>query len=114
MSDNQAGWARVAETGDVAAGEVLGVMIGDLDIAIFNLGEGEYRATSNLCTHEYARLSDGWAEDGTIECPLHGGVFDVRTGKGLCPPIDRDLKTFEVRVENEVIFVRLSDDSGPS
>ena len=100
-------WVRVAAAADVAEGNVLGLRVGERDIAVYHLPGGEYRASDNICTHEYALLSDGWLEDGCIECPLHAGRFDVRTGKAMCAPVDRDLEMFEVKVEGADLLVKL-------
>ena len=100
-------WVRVAAAADVAEGNVLGLRVGEREIAIYHLPGGEYRASDNICTHEYALLSDGWLEDGCIECPLHAGRFDVRTGKAMCAPVDRDLEMFEVKVEGADLLVKL-------
>ena len=101
-------WVRVASVDEVAEGEVLGVRVGDAQIAVYHLEGGEFCATDNICTHEYACLSEGWLEDGIIECPLHAGRFEVRTGKGLGAPIDKDLKTFRIRVEGGDVLVELA------
>ena len=102
-----AGWVRVAAVADVAEGAVKGVRVGDREIALYHLPGGEYRATDNICSHEYAQLSDGWLEDGCIECPLHAARFDVRSGKALCAPAEQDLDVFETRVEGADLLVRL-------
>ncbi len=99
-------WLRIAATDDVIEGQVTAVSIGDREIALYRLAGDEFRASDNICTHEYARLSEGWLEDCAIECPLHAGQFDIRTGKGLCPPITRDLEIFEVRVSDGDIFIK--------
>ena len=44
-------------------------------------------------------------EDGTIECPLHQGVFDIRSGKPQCPPVTTDLRRYAVRVEAGTIYL---------
>jgi nitrite reductase/ring-hydroxylating ferredoxin subunit len=100
-----ADWVRAAAKADVAEGKVLGVKVGGKDIAIYHLPGGEFRATENVCTHEYALLSEGWLENGCIECPLHAAQFDVRTGKALSTPADEDLKVFEVKVEGDTLMV---------
>ncbi|MGH7154830.1 MAG: non-heme iron oxygenase ferredoxin subunit [Acetobacteraceae bacterium] len=102
-------WVRVAAKSDVPENGVVGVRVGERDIALYHFPGGEFRATDNVCTHEYAQLSDGWLEDGVIECPLHGGRFDVRTGKGLCAPIEKDLPVFELRVEGDDLLVKLPE-----
>ena len=102
-------WVRVASKADVPEDGMIGVRVDDHEIALYHLPGGEFRATDNVCTHEYAQLTDGWLEDGVIECPLHAGRFDVRTGKGLCAPIETDLPVFELRVEGEDLLVKLPD-----
>jgi nitrite reductase/ring-hydroxylating ferredoxin subunit len=101
------GWVRVAGKGDVEEGQVVGFRLGKHDVAVYHLPGGEFRATDNICTHEYAQLSDGWLEDGEIECPLHAGKFDVRTGKAMCAPVDKDLAVYELRVEGDDLLVKL-------
>ena len=105
MSDDQ-GWARAANRKDLADGEVLGVVIGGREIALYDL-DGELHATDDICTHAYARLSDGWLDRGEIECPLHAGRFDVKTGKATAPPCTDDIRTYPVRVQGEEIQIKL-------
>ncbi len=100
-------WVRVAAKSEVAEGTVLGVRVGERDIALYHLPGGEFHATDNICSHEYALLSEGWLENGCIECPLHAAQFDVRTGKALCAPADTDLQVFEMKVEGEDLLIRL-------
>jgi nitrite reductase/ring-hydroxylating ferredoxin subunit len=102
-----ASWVRVAAKADVAEGQVLAVRLGDREIALYHLPGEDYRATDNICSHEYALLSDGWFEDGCIECPLHAARFDVRTGKALCAPAETNLAVFEVRVEGADLLLKL-------
>ena len=100
-------WVRVAEVDDLSEGEVIGVMAGNLEIAVYRLGLDEFYATDNVCTHAFAFLSDGWLEDGVIECALHAGRFDVRTGKGLCAPVEQDLRTYPVRRDGTNLLVAI-------
>ena len=50
------------------------------EIGIY-LIDGEYYALEDVCPHAYALLSQGFVEDGKVECPLHEAVFDVKTGQ---------------------------------
>lgn len=102
-----ADWIKVMEALELAEGEMMAVQIGDRRLAIYRLEGGDFCATDGICTHEYAELCEGWLEGHEVECPLHGGRFDVRSGKGLCAPIDRDLETFEVRVEDGAVLVKV-------
>jgi naphthalene 1,2-dioxygenase system ferredoxin subunit len=102
-------WIKAGSASDFKDDEIRTISFGELEIAVYSLGEGEFRATDNICTHEYARLSEGWLESGVIECPLHAGQFDIRTGKGLCPPIEKDLRTFEVKVSEGEVLILVSN-----
>ena len=101
-------WVTVGPVSELCEGAVLGVSVGESDIAIYCVG-GKLYATDNVCTHAYARLSDGFLDGHEIECPLHFGRFDVRTGKGLCAPIVSDVRTYPVRVKAQDMQVLVAD-----
>jgi nitrite reductase/ring-hydroxylating ferredoxin subunit len=101
------GWTRVGATTDVAEGKCIGVRVGSREVAIYHLPGGEFHATDNVCTHEFALLSEGWLENGCIECPLHAAQFDIRTGKALSAPADTDLSVYQVKVEGTDLMVKL-------
>lgn len=96
----------VAKTTEIPEDEAKRVVIGEHAIAIFNLG-GEFYATDDTCTHAYASLSEGYVEEGQVECPLHAGIFDIKTGEALEMPVTEDIKTYPVRVEGEDIYVEV-------
>ena len=78
-------------------------------VCLYRMGDAIY-AVSDICPHQRnIRLSDGYFEDGVIECPMHQSRFDVRTGKVLAPPARRDLDVYEVKVEGGAVFVRRLD-----
>ena len=99
-------WVRVAATTDLNDGEALAVEVGDRSLALYQV-DGEWFCTDNICSHEFALLTEGWLEGHVIECPLHAGQFDIRTGKGLCAPIETDIATFPVRVDGGDVLVEL-------
>ncbi|WP_341992796.1 FAD-dependent oxidoreductase [Azorhizobium sp. AG788] len=99
-------WQKVAALADLRDGGVVGVEIDGLPLALYRLGD-EVFATHGICTHALAFLKDGWVEDGTIECPLHQGVFDIRTGKARCAPLTQDVQTYAVMVVGTDVFVDL-------
>jgi nitrite reductase/ring-hydroxylating ferredoxin subunit len=71
-------YSRVAKVDDVAPGSALQVEIGELSIALFNLG-GEFYATEGYCTHAFASLAEGSVNGEQIECPLHFACFSIKT-----------------------------------
>ena len=105
MSDDS-NWVKAADRSALAEGDVLGVIVSGKEIALYDL-DGEVFATDDICTHAYAKLSDGWLDKGEIECPLHAGRFDVKTGKALCPPVTEDVKTYPVRIVGDDIQIKL-------
>lgn len=98
----------VAEVADVADGEVAAAEIRGQALAIYNLG-GTFYATEGFCTHGRAHLAEGYVEGGAIECSMHGGKFDIRSGKAVSPPCRIDLKTYPVIVEGGRILVAVPD-----
>jgi nitrite reductase/ring-hydroxylating ferredoxin subunit len=103
-------WVSVVATSALAPDSVIGVTVGTLDIAIYNVG-GQIYASDNICPHAYGYLNHGYLEDDIIECPLHGARFEVKTGKGIDGPFECDLKTFAVRVVGEEIQVEVPAES---
>jgi nitrite reductase/ring-hydroxylating ferredoxin subunit len=67
-------------------------------------GESDIRVVSALCTHELFELTDGAVVDDTIECPMHGAVFNLVTGEVEFGPAEVPLTIFESRIEGESIF----------
>ncbi len=100
----QTRWWRAAALSDVPEGEIVGVKIGARAVALCRV-EGQVHAIDDICTHEYALLSQGFLEGLEIECPLHAARFDVVTGKCLLAPAHRDLRSYPVRIDGEDIFV---------
>lgn len=104
MADD--GWVKAADRSALGDGEVIGVIVAGHEVALYET-DGAVYATDDICTHAYAKLSDGWMEKGEIECPLHAGRFEIKTGRATAPPCVDDLKTYPVRVEGDEIQVKL-------
>jgi 3-phenylpropionate/trans-cinnamate dioxygenase ferredoxin component len=99
-------WHAVAGADELGDDEALGVRVGEVPIAIVRAG-GALHAVNNVCTHQYALLSDGFVEDGCIECPLHQGRFELTTGKAVCAPVTEPIKVYPVKVEGGRILVEV-------
>jgi NAD(P)H-dependent nitrite reductase small subunit len=95
---------RVATSADIPQGEGRRVKLGELEIAVFNI-DGEFFAIDDVCTHAFASLSEGFVEGDVIECPLHSGRFDIKTGKAVAGPCEVDVRTYPVRREDDTILV---------
>ena len=94
----------VAKVTDLAPGEMTYVEVGpdEEPICLINL-DGEFFALNDCCTHEEASLSDGEIVGDEIECPLHGGAFDIRTGQPVALPVVVPVATYRVRVVGEEV-----------
>lgn len=103
-------WVNAGSSVAVPEGETIGVAVGGRDIALFKV-KGEVFATSNFCTHGHALLCEGYLEGHEIECPLHQGRFDIRSGKAMCAPLTQDIRTYPVKIENGRVFVDLGTDN---
>lgn len=97
-------WIDAAALDELPEDDVVGLEVQGRDLAFYRV-DGEVYATSNTCTHGQARLCDGFLEGHAIECPLHQGQFDVRSGKALCAPLTEDLRSYPVRIEAGRVFV---------
>jgi nitrite reductase/ring-hydroxylating ferredoxin subunit len=99
-------WQMGVKADEVKEGEVLGVTIAGQDVALYRIG-GTLYATSNVCTHEFALLSDGVLEGDCIECPLHQAKFHVPSGAVRAAPADAPIATYPVKLDGDRIMVDL-------
>jgi 3-phenylpropionate/trans-cinnamate dioxygenase ferredoxin subunit len=76
----------------------------DLEIGVFNCN-GEILAIEDRCSHDDGPLAEGEldTEKCTIECPRHGSLFDLRTGRPTTLPAYVPVDTFPVRIEDGLI-----------
>ena len=97
---------KICKLGEVAPGEMKPVDVAGIKnpIAIFNL-DGTHYATSNICTHNIAMLTDGYFEGDVVECPLHGGSFCIKTGEPMSFPCEIPLQTYPVTVEGDDVYI---------
>ncbi len=101
-------WIYVCGVPDIDVSDALSFVHNGDTYAVFNLGERGFFATEGLCTHEQAPLAEGCVEDGCrIACPKHNARFDILSGKALTRPAQKDLKTFPVKVEEGIIYLKI-------
>jgi nitrite reductase/ring-hydroxylating ferredoxin subunit len=105
-------WIAAANLEEVPPGSVKGIELEGRDLALSNV-EGTIYCTENVCSHAYALLSDGWLEGTVLECPLHGGQFDVVTGNALCAPVTEALVVYRARTIDNRIEVLIPDHAPP-
>jgi nitrite reductase/ring-hydroxylating ferredoxin subunit len=99
----------LGDASDIAEEETLLRRVGEVAVCLYNV-RGNIYATANVCTHGEASLADGIIVDvDQIECPFHQGRFHIPTGKAIHPPCTRDIKTYEVVVQNGRVYLRAND-----
>ena len=69
----------------IPLGEARVFRVDGRDVAVFRCRSGEVFATSAECPHRGGPLADGLVGGHSVICPLHGFVFDLRTGDGAGP-----------------------------
>ena len=99
-------WITIASVDQLEDDESLAIEVEGKQLALHKT-DGELFVSDNICTHQYALLSDGFLEDGCIECPLHQAKFDLRTGRAMCAPATVDVQVYPVKTEGQDIFVGL-------
>ena len=100
-------WIEACGADAIEAEDVLRFDHGGRTFCIYRSPDDAYFATDGLCTHEEFHLADGLVMDNIIECPMHNGRFDYRTGAAKGAPACVDLKTYAVKVEGGKVFINL-------
>ena len=101
-----ADWIRACAGDDVDEQDLVRWDHAGHTYAIYRTHDGFY-CTDGLCTHRDEHLEAGVLMGHVIECPLHQGRFDIRSGAVLSPPPCAGLKTYPVRTKNGQVFVKV-------
>jgi 3-phenylpropionate/trans-cinnamate dioxygenase ferredoxin subunit len=96
----------VASTAEIPPGQRMLLDVGDISLAVFNIA-GKYFAIADICSHDGGPLAEGEIDGDVIECPRHGGQFDLASGKATRPPAVEDIPAYPVQVEGDQILVGL-------
>jgi 3-phenylpropionate/trans-cinnamate dioxygenase ferredoxin component len=77
------------------------VEVDGIEIGVFNCA-GALLAIEDRCSHDDGPLAEGEfdASACTVECPRHGSLFDLRSGRPKTLPAFAPVETFEVRAED--------------
>ncbi|WP_271600876.1 MULTISPECIES: non-heme iron oxygenase ferredoxin subunit [unclassified Bradyrhizobium] len=97
-------WQQVTTRDKVSPETPFAFTIGERNFALYQVAS-TYYALDNVCPHAFALMSDGFVEGDTVECPLHGALFHIPSGRCLGPPADADLRSYPVRLDDEQILV---------
>lgn len=104
--DQALAWHDVALRDQLDPDFPVGVEANGQKLGLFVLGD-EIHALEDVCPHAFALLSQGFQEDGVIECPLHAARFDIATGRCLTEIGQRDLHQYPVRVQEGSVQVQI-------
>ncbi len=96
---------RVARLSEIGRSELKRVEVNGIAICLVRLEEGDVYAIDDTCTHEFFSLSEGELYNGAVQCPMHGSLFDARTGSVTGLPAVEPVSTYSVVVEDDEIFV---------
>lgn len=98
-------WSDIGMLNDFKEGAPVRADIGDHAIAVYRIGDEVY-AIGDVCPHQKnVRLSEGFFDGSTIECPRHQSCFDVRTGKVISPPARQDVRRYPVMIQGGKVFI---------
>jgi hypothetical protein len=96
----------VANVAEFTKSSVVCKTVGGIELVLCKADNG-YFALKNACSHAGGKLCDGKLEAGSIECPLHGSKFNIKTGAVVSAPAVRPQAVFKVRVSGSTIEVEL-------
>ncbi len=102
-------WVRICEPEAIPPGHAACVEIDERPVAVFNVG-GSFYALDDTCSHALASLSEGelHPDSCSVECPLHGSQFDLRTGDAVSLPAVEPVQVHLVEVRDGGLWVALN------
>lgn len=106
VEQTASGFVTVARTSDVTPGTVRVVEVDGRSLCIGLTEDGEWGAIDNVCTHDGGTLGEGELDGNGVECPRHGGRFDLFTGRVLALPPVRAVSAYETIVDGDEVQVR--------
>jgi 3-phenylpropionate/trans-cinnamate dioxygenase ferredoxin subunit len=99
----------VCKLEELPEGEMRLVEADGLKIGVFHCPGGELRAIEDRCSHDDGPLAEGEFDPSscTVECPRHGSLFDLRTGRPKSLPAYRPVDTYDVRIDADEVKLEL-------
>ena len=97
---------RVASLVDVPVGRPLAVEVEGARIVLARVGDAVF-ACGDVCAHRGGRLSEGRLSGPRLACPLHGWIYDVRTGQCVFPARGGQVSAYPVRIVDDGVFVEV-------
>jgi len=101
------GYTELCGFDEIKEGEGRRFLVSDTELAVFKVNNRIY-ALTNVCPHQHTSLIySGFIEDDCVVCPMHGWKFKLISGRQ--PDGQKGLDSFPVHVENDRIYVKVSD-----
>jgi 3-phenylpropionate/trans-cinnamate dioxygenase ferredoxin subunit len=102
---------KIATTEEVPEGEARRFRYDSTEVAVANLGGGEFRALDAICSHALSYLDEGEVDPDmeTIECAKHGSTFDLNTGRPRTLPATQPVRAYGVKVDGDDILIEVDD-----
>jgi nitrite reductase/ring-hydroxylating ferredoxin subunit len=103
---------RAAAVADVVAGQPRLAEVGGVRVVLVRVGEAIH-ACGDVCSHRGGSLSQGRLSGTKLACPLHGWLYDVRTGQCLFPARGEAVPSYRVCIEEDSVLVDLPGPVAP-
>ncbi len=103
----QTGWVTAAAVADVEPGTVGVFEVDGRALCIGQPQDGRWGAIDDVCSHDGGDLGEGELVGDAVECPRHGSVFDLFSGRALTLPAVLPVRAYPVRVEGDELQVQL-------
>jgi 3-phenylpropionate/trans-cinnamate dioxygenase ferredoxin component len=100
---------KVFDLDDLKVGHARAVELGGEPICVVRLNEQTVKAVHDTCSHQQYSLSEGWVDDNSIECALHGSMFDLDTGQPQSLPAVKPIPVYACEVRDGAVFVDQAD-----
>ncbi len=98
---------RVGQLDEIEPGTARVVEVDGQSIALCRVDDGELYAIENRCTHDDGPLGEGELDGDRIECPRHGALFDVTTGRAVTLPAIGKVRCFAVQVSDGAVQIEI-------
>ena len=101
-------WTKLCTTNEVPDNDALEVTQDGHVYCAYRIN-GKHYVTDGICTHQVARLAEGYVIDDIIECPMHNGRFHIPTGRVDGPPACEPLRVYPVELNGIDLMIELAD-----
>lgn len=90
---------------EIPPGKAKSVALDKFKVAVFNVG-GRFHAIKDACPHAEYPLVKGTLRGELVSCSSHNWQFNVRTGECLRGDTEIRIRTFEVEVRGEEVWLK--------